>query len=88
MDLSKFEYQKAEYVKAFKIVALVPTVNRMLPNYLLLDSGMSNMPFAVGAPMPVTSDDVGKYFIMYDDGDYNILNEVEFNLEYMPRQKT
>ena len=87
MDLRKFEYQKAEYVKAFKIVAFVPTVNRMLPNYLLLDSGMSNMPFAVGAPMTVTSNVVGKYFIMHDDGDNDILTETEFNLEYMPRQK-
>jgi hypothetical protein len=85
MDLSKFEYQKAECVMAFQIVALVPTVNRMLPNFLLLDSGVSNMPFAVGAPMPVTSDDVGKYFIMHDDGNYDILTETEFNLEYMPK---
>jgi hypothetical protein len=50
MDLKKFEYQRAEYVKAFKIVVYAQTINRLLPNYFLLDSGMPNMPFAVPAP--------------------------------------
>ena len=85
MDLSKFEYQRAEFVKAFKIVAFVQTVNPALPDYLLLNSGVSNMPFARNAPVTATSGDVGKYFIMYANGDYSILSEAEFNLEYMPK---
>ena len=87
MDMKKFEYQKAEYVKAFKIIGYAQTINRLLPNYFLLDSGMPNMPFAVSAPLnfefPV--DAVGKYFIMYDDGNYDVVDKTEFELEFVPR---
>ena len=87
MDLKKFEYQRAEYVKAFKILWYVRTTNKLLPNYFLLDSGMPNMPFAVAVPLtleyPVEA--VGKYFIMYDDGNHDIVDETTFKLEFMPR---
>lgn len=86
MDLSKFEYQRAEFVKAFKIVAFVPTVNQGLSNYLLLNSGMPNMPFAIAAPITATPDVVGKYYIMHDDGDHEIMDKVTFELLYILRR--
>jgi len=87
MDLKKFEYQKAEYVKAFKILEYVCVSSSSLPDYLLLDSGMPNMPFAITTPddMIHTRDVVGKYFVMYDDGKYEIMDKTTFELEFMPR---
>jgi len=88
MDLKKFEYQRAEYVKAFKILEYVQVSARCsLPDYFLLDSGMPNMPFAITVPdkvfNPIT--EVGKYFVMYDDGKYEIMDRTPFELEFMPR---
>ena len=87
MDLKKFEYQRAEYVKAFKILEFIFVGRSISPNYFLLDSGMPNMMFAISVPDSVVSptDAVGKYFIMHDDGSYEILNKVTFELEFMPR---
>lgn len=86
MDLNKFEYQKVECVKAFKILAFIYN-SRKTDHILLLDSGMPNMPFAVYAPYGVNASVISSYLVMYDDGNYDILTETEFNLEYMPRIK-
>lgn len=87
MDLKKFEYQKAEYVKAFKILEFIFISRSTSPNYFLLDSGIPNMPFAVPAPYGMfdPTDAVGKYFIMYDDGNHDIVDKTAFELEFMPR---
>ncbi len=87
MDLKKFEYQKAEYVKAFKILKYISVPTSSLPDYFLLDSGMPNMPFAIYAPedKPWTQDIVGKYFVMYDDDEYDILDKNAFQLLFVPR---
>jgi hypothetical protein len=87
MNLRKFEYQKAEYVKAFKILEYIFVARTTSPNYFLLDSGMPNMPFAMAVPDSVRNptDAIGKYFIMYDDGDHDIVDKISFELEFMPR---
>lgn len=87
MDLKKFEYQKTEYVKAFKILEFLFISRSTSPNYFLLDSGMPNMPFAVPVPDGIVdpTDRVGYYFIMHDDGDYSIMAEIPFSLLYIPR---
>ena len=87
MDLKKFEYQRAEYVKAFKILEYVSVTSSTLPDYFLLDSGMPNMPFAITVPEDAfhTRDSVGNYFVMHDDGNYEILNKVTFELAYTPK---
>ena len=87
MDLKNFEYQRAEYVKAFKILEYVSVSSSTLPDYLLLDSGMPNMPFAIAVPEDAfhTRDFVGNYFVMHDDGNYEILNKVTFELAYTPK---
>lgn len=82
MDLKPFEYQKTEYVKVLKILEYVSVTSSTLPDYFLLDSGMPNMPFAVAVPGDVSKpwDLVGNYFVMYDDGEHDIIDEVRFEL--------
>ena len=87
MDLKKFEYQRAEYVKAFKILDYISVADSIMPDYYLLDSGMANMPFAVIVPDRINYalDAVGKYFVMYDDEDCDILDKTVFQRKYIPR---